>query len=141
MAKIPPKFTPIKFSPFPHDMVNRTLGTELEPGDVYFSGVAQQHVWDEHPNDYPLIVPRIREVILDPSWVGQAPRRSNSIEFVRRLASADAGSPENVKRVMALAAVSIILDEWGSYRVQSVYTISEAKVEARRAKNHLIIPK
>ncbi len=67
------KFRALKFGPFPHEMINRTLGTELEPGDVYLSVRSQEHMAQKHPVDFSVIAPNFEKIVLSPTWVGQAP--------------------------------------------------------------------
>lgn len=50
-------YKPVLLGPLPVDAINATLGTELDPGAVYLSGKARQHSAEDHPADYPLVIP------------------------------------------------------------------------------------
>lgn len=135
------RFKPIKFGPFPYEMVNRTIGTELEPGGVYISVRAQLHMQRDHPADFPIISRHLESVILNPTLIGQSPRHSSSFEMVKRLRIIE--RDENGSTTMefySLLALSLELDQHGDYRVESGYSLKEEQVTQRRLSGHLLPP-
>ena len=46
------RYTALDLGPLPVDLVNRTLGTELDPGRVRLSVRAHRHIAEDHPNGY-----------------------------------------------------------------------------------------
>lgn len=136
------KKKPIKFGPFPHEMVERTLEIELAAGGVYCSAQAQIHIEKKHPGDSPLILQHMKRIVEAPTWVGQSPRHNDSIEFVKRIKVQEQEEGGVVIREYhALLAVSLERDQYGDYRIESGYTISEEDVTPRRLKNRLLSPK
>lgn len=126
------------YGPFPADLVNRTLGTEIEPGNTYLSARAQQHMAEKHPADYPKISPHIEEIIRNPTFIGQSPHHNRNIEFVKRiLVSETTQDGAELRRYTALLAVTLEKDRLDSYRIVSGYTINESDVHDRKVKNRL----
>ena len=81
-----PKLYPaIDLGPLAVDAINAVLGTELNPGLVYLSERAHQHMAEDHPEDYPLCFPYLRLAISTPSCIGQAPKRTGNFEILRRV--------------------------------------------------------
>ncbi len=126
---MPKKFSALDLGPLPTDLINRVLGTELEPGEVHMSGIAHRHAAETHPNDYPLCAPLLGRAIASPTYVGQAPHHARNIELVRRFPGDPGGA--------LLLAVGIERDDRGRYRVRSFYLIGEDDVERRRRKGYL----
>ncbi len=113
----------------PAEIINRTLGTELEPGPVHMSGLAHRHAAEKHPDDYPICRQHIAEVIRDPTFIGQAPNHRENIELLRRLREPPGSA--------VLVAVSLELDESGRYRVRSCYLVTEDEIGRKRQKGHI----
>jgi hypothetical protein len=77
-------FPPIVFGPLAVDMINRTIGTELQPGLARLSSRAHRHAQIDHPEDYALCMRIIEAVVMDPSFIGQAPKHGRNFELLRR---------------------------------------------------------
>ncbi len=118
---------------FPVDLVNRTLGTELDPGRVRLSRMAHRHMAEDHPDDYATCIAALPAAIAAPTYIGQAPHHGRNIEFVKRV--------RGVKGWMVLVAIGLEPDERGDYRVRSAYLVTEATVEHRRQTGRLLPPK
>ena len=61
MPKI--SYRPIRICALPVELINRTLGTDLEAGDAWLSRVAHQHFAEKHPDDYAACFRRLPDVI------------------------------------------------------------------------------
>jgi len=75
----------------PHEIINCTLGLELEPGEVYLSGKAHRHIANDHVADYRLVMDAIELAISEPTYVGQAPHHPRNIEVIKRVTVAEEG--------------------------------------------------
>ena len=127
------KLFDILAGPVPDDAIYRTLGIEIDPGDVKFSARAQQHAHRRHPQDVPLIIPHLSQIISDPGYMGDDFRNPGKIELVRRI---DGGSS------VALIALRIEKNETdGHYHVLSSYFISQSELDKKREKGVLKIVK
>lgn len=107
--------------------VNKTLGTELEVGDVILTRGAQRHANRRHPADYPKCLPHLASVIANPRYIGDD-HTNSGIEiwgYVATLAT------------MVLVAIELIPDEQGRYQISSFYMVSEKKAQSRRQKGFL----
>lgn len=113
----------------PTEIINRTLGIELEPGPVHMNRLAHRHAAEAHPDDYPICRQHIAEVIRDPTFIGQAPKHRENIELLRRLREPPGSA--------VLVAVSLGLDESGRYRVRSCYLVTEDQIGRKRQKGHI----
>jgi hypothetical protein len=123
----PPKNPDLIIGPMPVIAVNKTLGTELEAGEVVLTRGAQRHANQRHPEDYPKCLPHLANVIANPRYIGDDYTNSG-IEiwgYVATLAT------------MVLVAVELIPDEQGRYQTSSFYIVSEKKAQARRLKGFL----
>lgn len=131
----------IKFGPFPHELVNDTLGTELDPGGVHCSVRALLHIQKDHAAEYSMIQANLERIIMDPTFIGQSPRHARNIEFIKRILVQEQGDDGVVlRRYVALAAVGLEPDEHGDYRVRSGYLVKEDDVTLWRSKGNLKIP-
>lgn len=130
MAK---KYPALDLGWLPVDLINRTLGTELDPGRVRLSPRAHRHIAEDHPNDYATCIAALPHAIAAPTYVGQAPHHAGNIELVKRV--------RGVQGWMVLVAVGLEPDKRGDYRVRSAYLIREATVEGRRLRGRLLVPK
>ena len=118
--------------PLPVDAINRTLGLEMEAGEVIFSAAAQAHAYRSHSDDYPKCVPHVGLVVERPHYLGDDLNNPGKIELVSRVPALGGG---------LLVALTIEMDADGRYNVCSCYPIGEKKIENRRQSGHLIIPK
>ena len=114
----------------PVDVINRTLGTELEAGEAILTVRAQDHIAEDHPEDRNLVMANLQAVITNPTYIGQSPHHGAAFELVRRVIL-----PGTDKHV--LAAVHLIPNASGSYSVHSAYVINQAKVDRRIARGRL----
>jgi hypothetical protein len=114
------------------DAINAALGTELACGEARLSASAHRHVAEDHPGDYPICLAAMREVIADPTFVGQDPKHADNFVLVKRIGLTDAK--------MVLVAVGLEPDAAGTYSVRTSYLIPQRTVDARRSAGRLIIP-
>lgn len=132
-AVTPPKQYPaIHLGPLPVDAINAALGTELEPGEVYLSEQAHEHMARDHAADYPYCFPALRALIASPMLIGQAPKKTRNFELFRRVNHPDG-------KVM-MAAVGLEMDTGGRYRVRSCYLVVGETVDNRRLAGRLKPP-
>ncbi len=118
----------------PDDEIFRTLGIELDPGDVKFSAPAQRHAHRRHPADVPLIIPHLSQIISTPTYLGDDFRNSGKIELVGRIST--------VPGKAALIALTVEKDETdGFYHVCSSYLITQSELDKKRDKGILKIVK
>ena len=82
-------FPPIILGPLAVEMINRTIGTELQPGLARLSSRAHRHAQIDHPEDYALCIRFIEAVVIDPSFIGQVPKHGRNIELLRRIPGHD----------------------------------------------------
>lgn len=117
----------------PDDDIYRTLGIEMDPGDVKFSAPAQKHAYRRHPTDVPLIIPHLSQLLSSPTYLGDDHRNSGKIEIVGRLPGRDGA---------ALIALTVKKDETdGYYHICSSYLISQSELDRKRDKGILKIVK
>lgn len=137
------KYPRIKFGPFPHKMVEKTLNLELEPGGLYLSAQAHKHIAEDHPTDYPIVGINLDNCVNNPNYIGQSPRHQRNIEFVKRLPVRDKlyDGTERIITYIALVAVSVERDQYGDYRIVSGYLIEEKDITTRRASGYLSLAK
>lgn len=124
----------ILLGPLPAELINNTLGTELEGGDVVITARAQAHIALDHAQDFGLVMNHLRLVIAAPTYIGQSPHHPEAFELVRRISLP--GTDEII-----LAAINITRNAFGNYNVHSAYRISQEKVDRRVASGHLRNPK
>ena len=120
-----------RVGPLPADLVNRALGTELEIADVWVSKACHAHIADGHPDDYPVIMANLIDILRSPTYAGQDAHNGNGFYLVKRIA---VGS---IDREFALVAIALELSQHGTYNVKSAYTIKQADVDSRRLKGVL----
>jgi hypothetical protein len=125
----PPKYRAARICALPVELINRTLSTELAPGDAWLSAVAHQHFAEDHADDYATCFPILAQAIGNPTWLGQAPEHSKNFELVSRVVS--------VSRIV-LIALCLEANKYGNYNIASVYCIEQKDVEARRQARRLI---
>lgn len=118
----------------PTDMLWRTLELELEEGEIVFTRGAQRHAYDRHPDDFALAFEHFQQIVTNPLYVGDDLNNVGKIEFVGRV-------PVEGGLVHILVAVTVELDRQGRYHVVSFYRVSDAKVQGRRKKGFLKLPR
>lgn len=59
-----------RVGPLPAGLVNRALGTELEVADVWVSKACHAHIADDHPDDYPVIMANLIDILRYPTYAG-----------------------------------------------------------------------
>src|SRR5882672_8344540 len=84
VSKRPPKQPELVLGPLPIDTINKTIGTELEPGDVVLSRATQIHAARKHPLEYPHCLPHLAKVICDPLYIGDD-HKNRGIELIGRI--------------------------------------------------------
>lgn len=131
-ARMANRFRARDFGPLPVDLINATIGTELEPGVVRLSAAAHRHIAEDHPNDYAACMSALPLALAAPSFIGQAPGHSRNFEIVRRTHRPDGRA--------VLVAISLDRDEAGFYRIRSCYLITAEAVDARRHAGRLKAP-
>jgi hypothetical protein len=112
-----PKLYKLRPGNFPDNIVHKTLGIEVEPGEVIFSVPAQNHANRNHPGDAALIIPHLSQVIEDPMYVGDDFNNVGKIELVRMIPNSGGQS--------ALIAVTVEMDDKGFYNICSSYLIKK----------------
>lgn len=120
---------PLDLGELPIDLIWNTLGIELEPGRVRLSEGVRIHIKRRHPDDYARCLPFIGSVVASPLYMGDDFKNPGKIEFVSRLPAAGGGG--------TLVAISLTISDDGWYELSTFYPVSKAKIENRRAKNHL----
>jgi hypothetical protein len=125
----PRKYKAARICALPVELINRTLQTDLAPGDAWLSTAAHQHFAEDHADDYVTCFPLLVQVIENPTWLGQAPEHSKNFELVTRIV--------NASRIV-LVALCLEPNKYGNYNIASVYCIGQMDVEARRHARRLI---
>jgi hypothetical protein len=131
----PPKRTyqAIELGPLPVDMINATLGTELEPGLVRLSRTAHKHVAKDHADDYLVCMPALPQAIAAPTFIGQDPTHRSNFVLVKRVGLADGRA--------VLVAIGLEVDRNGFYAVRTSYLVPQKTIDVRRAARRLMIPR
>lgn len=111
----------------PCDLINRTLGTELEPGEVVLTRAGERHAARRHPADFPRCLPFLEAIVSNPFYIGDD-HENAGIELIARLPSVGE---------FVLVAVNITPDAAGRYQISSFYPVSAAKIQSRREKGFL----
>lgn len=130
---MPKRYPAVDLGSLPVDLINRTLGTELDPGRVRLSARAHRHIAEDHPEDYQTCIAALPGAIAAPTYIGQSPHHARNIELVKRV--------RGVEGWMVLVAVGLEQDRRGDYRLRSSYLVRESAVEGRRLRRHLFTPK
>ena len=91
------------------------LNLSVQPGTPIYIGIDnEQHIADEHPEDYHVYFPSLEEILLSPDWIIPHPR-DFSLQFVKRY--------EEI-----LILVPIKQSKSGRWFVRSLYCLSEEKI-------------
>lgn len=115
-----------RVGPLPAMLINRALGAELEAADVWVSKACHTHIADAHPEDYPLILANLIDILRAPTYAGQDPHAGSGFYLVKRIEPGVAG------RDFALVAIALERSKHGTYNVKSAYTIKQSTVDSRR---------
>lgn len=117
----------------PCDIIKKTLGIYVEPGDVVLSVAAQKHIIKRHPGELEYILPRLSQVIENPLYIGDDHRNPGKIEFVTPLPARDR---------FILISVTIEKNSGeNNYHVCSAFLISQSKTDKRRNEKILLVAK
>lgn len=118
--------------PLPAALINRALGTDLEPANVWVSKACHAHIANDHPEDYPVIIANIIDILRAPMYAGQDPKHAHGFYLVKCVEPV-------ADREFALVAISLELSQHGTYNVKSAYTIKQQDVDSRRVNGALKI--
>lgn len=124
------EFPPIILGDLAVDMINRTIGTELQPGLARLSSKAHRHVKLDHPEDYALCMLFIDAMVKEPSFIGQAPKHGRNFELLRRIPGRNGDA--------TLVAVQMEPDEKGDYSIVSFYRIIASELHSKRTRGHIL---
>lgn len=69
------RYAQLLLGPLPVDLINATLGVDLEPGDAIITARAHRHIAQDHAEDYAAVMAYIRVLIAAPTYIGQSPSR------------------------------------------------------------------
>lgn len=122
------RFPAIDVGPLPIELVNTVLRCALKPGLVHFSAANQDHAFDRHGEEFLACAPHVAAAVLAPEYIGQSPHLEG-FEMVRRVDQIPGG--------YVLVALTLQADEFGRYRVQSVYPINAGALNSRLRKRRL----
>lgn len=123
-------FPAIRIGDLPFDKINSALGTELEPGEVWLSKIAHEHIAIDHADDYPFIMAAIVEIVTGPLYVGQDPKHGGNFYLVKAL-------PPDAPNPHGLVAIGFERNKFGNYNVRTAYAINQDTVNQRRAAKRL----
>lgn len=131
---MPKKNNPVllELGPLPTDVIEATLGIEVEPGPVVFTVSNQKHARARHPDDFGRCLPHIGAVIANPMFLRDDYKNAGKIELISRVPALGSG---------LLVAIEIEPDAQGRYRVASMYPVSQKKIDGRREAGTLLIAK
>ena len=130
-ALIKSKRKAFKVGPLPADLINKALGTELDVADVWISKACHSHIANDHPEDYPVVIANIVDILRSPTYAGQDPHAGSGFYLVKRV------DPGVASRDFALVAIALELSQHGTYNVKSAYLIKQQDVDSRRIKGAL----
>lgn len=117
-----------RVGPLPARLINRALGTELDVADVWISKACHAHIADDHPEDYPVIIANIIDILTAPMYAGRDAHNPDGCYLVKKVQTPVAG------REFALVAIGLELSRHGTYNVKSAYTIKQQDIDSRRLK-------
>ena len=128
-----PRHVALDLGPLPVSLVNATLDTELEPGNVRLSVSARNHIAERHPDDYDACLAALTGgCVQEPTYIGQDPKHARAFLLVKRMGREDGRQ--------VLVAIGFEPDGAGAYGVYSCYLINAKTVEERRQSGRLRIP-
>lgn len=124
-----PKFIDLFPGAAPVDAIYATLGIEMDEGDVKCAAPALNHAAKRHPQDVPVILPHLSDIISNPLYMGDDLRNPDKIELVGKIAGRSGA---------ALVAITIVMSEAdGYYHVCSMYMITQSELDKKRSKGIL----
>ena len=115
-----------RVGPLPADLINRALDTELEVADVWVSKACHSHIADDHPDDYPVIMANLIDILRSPTYAGQDARHGGAFYLVKRV------EPGVQNRDFALVVIALEVSQHGTYNVRTAYTIKQSAIDSRR---------
>jgi hypothetical protein len=113
------------------DRINRTIGTNLAPGNVGLSKVAHKHIAVDHPVEYADIMAALPGVIANPAFIGRDPAHPHAFYLVDALAT-PVGQ-------FALVAIAFVPAQDGTYKIASAYGLKATQL-AGRVKAGRVVP-
>src|SRR6266705_2578832 len=93
----------------PVELINRTLGMELEAGPVVLTRARHVHAARRHQADFPRCLPHLAAVIADPLYIGDDLDNAG-IELICRVPALGE---------FMLVAIHVQVDEYGRYQIAS----------------------
>ena len=113
----------------PVEIIYKTLGIEMDAGPVKFSVPAQRHAFDRHPEDFPIIIPHLTQILTNPLYLGDDFKNPGKIELIGRIWGV------GVAALVSLTVTKSVHDE--CYHVASTYLISQAELDKKLQKQVL----
>jgi hypothetical protein len=128
-----PVYPALDLGPLPVDLINATIGTELEPGRARLSRSAHRHIAKDHAADYTICMAALQaDAITAPTFIGQDPSHAGNFVLVKRVGLPDGRA--------VLVAIGLEPDDGGNYSVRTSYLIPQRTIDARREAKRLKIP-
>jgi hypothetical protein len=124
------KALPLQLGPLPVQTINRTLETELDPGEAVLTAGVQTHASRRHPEEYARCLPHVAAVVTNPLYIGDDFKNPGSIELISRVPALGSG---------LLVAVCVEKNGDGEYEVRSFYPVNDQKIRGRLSKGFLKI--
>lgn len=124
------RYPAFRIGPLPATGINKALGTELDPADVWVSKACHAHIAEDHPGDYALVKAHIVDIVRSPTWIGQDPQHGRNFYLVKRIVG-------EAETDIVLVAVGLELSLHGTYNVRSAYRIDQQDVDSRRLRGSL----
>jgi hypothetical protein len=128
------RYAQLLLGPLPVELINATLGVDLEPGDAILTARAHRHIAKDHAEDYATVMTYIQVLISSPTYIGQSPHHGEAFEMVRRVIVPN-------REEIILAAINLTRNDHGNYNVHSAYRLKEHQVTRRIQLGHLYNPK
>ena len=75
----------LDLGPMPTDIIEATLGIEVEPGPVVFTVSNQKHARAQHPEDFGRCLPHIGTVLANPMYLRDDFKNGGKIELISRI--------------------------------------------------------
>jgi hypothetical protein len=118
---------PYTLTGLPYQAINSLLTTPLESDNVYVSFLSIQHIKENHLPDSTVALQLLPELITQPEYVGFTLRHPQNFSLFKRYQ----------ERVL-LAAISLIINDYGKYPLQSCYFIDEDALQHRIRKGFVV---
>lgn len=123
------KLPDISLGPIPAALIQSCLGIEVEHGEVILPHSGQVHAKRQHPSDYDVLLPHLKQIISDPLYGGEHPRHADKIELYGRVFAINS---------YAMVAISLEKAERGGYRVSSFFCVKNEDVQSRKEKGRIV---